>query len=237
MQKDELKDFALKHGAHLIGIASAAALNQKAPRGHRPQDFMTDAQSVVVMAARLPIAPIQGLPEINMRLLYTKQFHVLEGKMDSLARDVALRFEDEENLAIPFPAGHPYSLTELAGFISHKHCAMEAGLGFFGINNLLITPQYGPRVRLVSVITNAALEPDHPFSFNICRNVSSRCNYACVADCPAKALNADGRIEKKKCADYMWNLPTYGRDEKKMVRCGLCIKNCPVGLTIKPNMD
>ena len=42
-------------------------------------------------------------------------------------------------------------------FFSHRHAAFLAGLGNFGVNNMLLTPEYGPRVRFGSVFTSAEL--------------------------------------------------------------------------------
>ena len=48
----------------------------------------------------------------------------------------------------------------ISGPISHRHCATRAGLGEFGYNNLVLTKQYGSRVRFNTVVTDAELIPD-----------------------------------------------------------------------------
>jgi epoxyqueuosine reductase QueG len=40
-------------------------------------------------------------------------------------------------------------------FFSHKHSAYLAGRGSFGHNNVLLTPEYGPRVRFTPIFTTA----------------------------------------------------------------------------------
>jgi hypothetical protein len=50
---------------------------------------------------------------------------------------------------------------------------VAAGLGEFGLNNLLLTPQYGPRVRLESMITTAELAPDPLCEGPICLGVDA----------------------------------------------------------------
>jgi len=60
-----------------------------------------------------------------------------------------------------FPGEH-YS------FFSHRHAAVLAGLGDMGPNNLLITPEYGPRVNLNSVITSAELTSDPMLKDSVC---------------------------------------------------------------------
>jgi len=45
--------------------------------------------------------------------------------------------------------------------------AIDAGLGELGRNGLLITPQYGPRVRICKIFTDLTLEPDKPIKFGV----------------------------------------------------------------------
>ena len=45
-------------------------------------------------------------------------------------------------------------------FFSHKHAAFLAGLGSFGLNNVLLTPEFGPRVRFTSMFTTAKTKGD-----------------------------------------------------------------------------
>ena len=54
--EEEIKQFTIEQGADLVGIASVADINRYAPPGHRPDDVLTGAKSVVVFAKR----PIQG---------------------------------------------------------------------------------------------------------------------------------------------------------------------------------
>jgi hypothetical protein len=44
------------------------------------------------------------------------------------------------------------------GDFSYKHAALAAGLGVFGWSNLILTPTYGARQRLISVVTEAPLD-------------------------------------------------------------------------------
>ena len=71
--------------------------------------------------------------------------------------------------------------------ISHVLTAVAAGLGEVSWNNLLLTPQYGPRQKLVSIITNAPLEPDSVYSGD---PICDRC-MLCVEACTIGAIAAD----------------------------------------------
>jgi len=68
----------------------------------------------------------------------------------------------------------------ISGPISHRHCATRAGLGEFGYNNLLLTREYGSRVRLNTVVTDAVLEADPLVTEPIClRDQCMLCMKAC----------------------------------------------------------
>jgi epoxyqueuosine reductase len=64
--------------------------------------------------------------------------------------------------------------------------AIEAGLGEYGRNGLLLTPQWGPRVRLGKIFTNLPLATDRPLNFGV-KSFCEQCNL-CAAACPAKAI-------------------------------------------------
>jgi hypothetical protein len=62
--------------------------------------------------------------------------------------------------------------------------ALDAGLGELGRLGLLITPDYGPCVRLCKVFTDMPLKPDNPISFGVqefCQQCD-RCAQACQSD-------------------------------------------------------
>ena len=44
----EVKEFALEHGARMVGIASGTRLQEGLP-GHRPEDFLPRARNVVMV--------------------------------------------------------------------------------------------------------------------------------------------------------------------------------------------
>ena len=111
--------------------------------------------------------------------------------------------------------------------------AMQAGLGELGRNGILITPEYGPRVRLSKVFTNLPLVADQPIDFGV-TEFCSKCE-KCADACPAQAIIYGGRIIKphnmsnasgelkwpinaEKCLTF-WG--ANGAD------CGACIRACP----------
>jgi epoxyqueuosine reductase len=74
----------------------------------------------------------------------------------------------------------PYWVEE--GGIYLKDAAMLAGLGCVGRNNLLITPEWGPRVRLRALLLDAELTSTGPSAFDPCRRCEAPCRSACPQD-------------------------------------------------------
>jgi epoxyqueuosine reductase len=70
------------------------------------------------------------------------------------------------------------------GGIFLKDAAMLAGLGCIGKNNLVITPEYGPRVRFRALLLNREAEATGPLDFNPCEG----CKQPCRKACPSKAF-------------------------------------------------
>ena len=111
--------------------------------------------------------------------------------------------------------------------------AIDAGLGELSRMGVLITPEYGPRVRLAKVFTDLPLEPDSPIEFGVW-DFCMKCE-KCARYCPGQAImfgpptdkvhnisNREGLlrwpIDAEKC--FSWFARTKGV-------CGACIRVCP----------
>jgi reductive dehalogenase len=67
--------------------------------------------------------------------------------------------------------------------------AIDAGLGELGRLGYLITPEWGPHVRIDKVLTNLPLEPDKPISFGV-TEYCEQCGI-CATECPSGAISPD----------------------------------------------
>ena len=104
--------------------------------------------------------------------------------------------------------------------ISQKVLGHLAGLGWIGRSSLLVTPEFGPRVRLATIFTRDEIGPAaHP--------ITGSCGecIACAEACPAGAISKNAYYVNK-CRKIV----TYARGEYKTF-CGLCMQVCPVGIT------
>ncbi|MGQ9722584.1 MAG: 4Fe-4S binding protein [Candidatus Jordarchaeum sp.] len=190
---------------------------QEAPEGYRPNDILKDARSVVVLAIPLLKGVLRKAPSRE----YFLNYFMVNHELNSIALQLGCFLESEGFEAVPVPASYPYNVDENKGDLSHRHAAVLAGIGVLGKNNLLITKNYGPRVRLVSIVTNAPLKGDEPLNQNFCQGCE-----ACIKSCPVNAL-ISGYIDKEKCVRQ---LRKNGKELKiNELICGVCIRVCPVG--------
>ena len=74
-----------------------------------------------------------------------------------------------------------------SGDITHYYAAVAAGLGEIGWNNLCLTPEFGPRQRLITVMTNAPLQPSPMYSGE---PLCDKCKL-CEKHCPAQAFEKE----------------------------------------------
>ncbi|MGD0159638.1 MAG: hypothetical protein ABSB89_05010 [Candidatus Bathyarchaeia archaeon] len=225
--REEIEKMALRLGADIFGVASANAFDD-APSGHRPRDVLPSAKSVIVLGMKMLDAQTDIIPSEEDYFAASPRQDMFRGhntfvsqELDRVGYSVA-RFLEKKG----FKAYHQMASTGgtdqryLSGLLSLKHMAVQAGLGVLGYNSLLITQQYGPRVRLVAVVTDAKMQPDSPLNKNFCKN----CPNPCVSSCPAKALKKPGHesdyeINKFACSQYTSTQPT----------CSICLKVCPIG--------
>jgi len=85
----------------------------------------------------------------------------------------------------------PYHIEH--GGIFLKDAAVLAGMGCIGKNNMLVTPEYGLRVRLRAMLTDVALPFTDPLDFDPCKE----CDMPCQRVCPQKAFERNIYSEKK----------------------------------------
>ena len=170
----EIKDTAIMFGADLVGITLLD------PRWIYSHDSQGDSigipehcTHVIVMAVRMETRQIMQSPGFPSAVAtgvgYSRMAHAiscLAQFIRSLGYD-AIPMGNDTALSIPL--------------------AIDAGLGSFGRNGLLITPKYGSSVRLCKVFTDLPLEADRPIDFGIMETCSHCGN--CVSACPVGAIS------------------------------------------------
>ncbi len=224
---EEVKEYALSHGAELVGIISAESIDSTP--GHwigwtvqantqKTEDYLDTPKSVIVLG-------YQAWDDVHEVAFPGRGEQPIYQKMRLYARRVLRFLQSQGHNSVVYPY-----------LISHKRMAQLAGLGSFGKNSLIINPKYGPWFRLHSVLTDAVLIPDEPFDEDLCGDCTD-----CIDSCPVDALTLY-RIDPDKCIlgiyfkirddpDYKAILDEHSPwlTKNGLLMCMTCQKACKYG--------
>lgn len=185
-----LKETCISEGAVAYGVASAVDVD-RFPRikvgwgidrySRKPTSIMPSARSVVVFG----IPSADDSHEVAVRL--GEDDHEYPGYLllSHIRRSVVSVLKDN---------GYECVLpSERNALISYKRVVAQAGIGAFGKNSLIISPEWGPWLRFGMVLTNASLRPDSPLEQDLCGDCEK-----CIQACPVGALKPYV-VSDKKC--------------------------------------
>jgi len=235
--RQRIMDKAKAEGASLVGIARIADL-KNAPSyatydenpfypEYKGVEWKEEYKSVLVWGLAHPAAE----PVLDWWSLKVRGF--TPGNCELAAQSKRLRVWMNEELGMG-ALSLPYQIEYGGAFL--KDAAVLAGLGVFGRDNLLITPEYGPRIRLRGIFMEADLEPTPRLEgFDPC----TTCSKPCQRVCPRTAFRS-GRYERTLCKQEQDQLDVdfevldgaiMGLDEPSEVTkyCRACEQACPVG--------
>jgi len=225
-ENSTLRDLISKLDVDAVGIASLA--EWKGTRlGENALRLLPETRSVVVFAMEIypeilnHATPERTMGAASMNNLLTQDADFLYGRLTKAAYDVAKVSHRIGMKALPLPArGCPQDSRFLEAVFSYKHAAQAAGLGKISWSSLLITPNFGPRIRLSCCLTEAALEPttavDKTLECDSCQ--------ICLNKCPAGALS-----EPQASEQYAINKFACTTFLNASGGCAECMRLCPVG--------
>lgn len=223
---EQIKQAVIELGADLVGVAAVKNLSGLPTI---PEDLLDPFQSAVSIAVKLPVSVFEQIgdqPTPNYATVYQTANRIL----DKIAFKLSNLLETDGYQSLPVPASQVLDRNNWYAAVSHKAVARVAGLGWQGKNLLLITPDFGSRVRLVTVLTTVPLQPDNPMK-NRCGKCKS-CQDACPVDAIKGVSTKDhyktrnhalyfDRCRNKLTSEFS-QLPEIGTPI-----CGICIKVCP----------
>ncbi|HID95309.1 MAG TPA: epoxyqueuosine reductase [Candidatus Latescibacteria bacterium] len=216
-----LRDFALKKGISLFGVARLDDL-ESVRSNLASLEWPSKPCYAVSLGVRLSHQVIEGIQD-EPTLLYSWHYRQANIFLDRIAFEISLLIQDQGYRVLPVPASQIIDWERQVGHLSHKHVGVLSGHGWIGRNNLLVNPQFGARVRYVTVLTDIPLRTDRPVEgwCGDCR--------ACIGACPAQALGelpADYDFQRcfQKLKEFRKRVGHY--------ICGVCIKACKGGYAL-----
>jgi len=190
----EVKAKARELGADLVGIADGTVMNANPPypdQPQRPSDISDhDADRVIVLAQRVSLGAARILDWSDRHKYYNDELTITA--LEEIALDLVRWLERLGYPALIMPGTHinPWSYHGDPDLhqrppLSLEHAAVEAGLGTLGLNLQLLTPEYGPRVILTSVLSSVPVAADKPMEASLC--AGPECG-RCLTVCPGDAV-------------------------------------------------
>ena len=225
---ERLKDFIGSIGADLVGITDVESL-----RGLRtdPKELLDSYSHAISVGVRVP-KPVFDTILDRPTPIYSVVYQTINRVLDEIAYKTSRYLQKNGYSNMPIPASQIVDHENWYGAISHKAVARMTGLGWQGKNLLLITPQFGSRVRLVTILADAPLIIDKP--------IKNRCGTCteCKDACPVGAIkgivtedryrNRNEALYFDKCVSKLTKEFAELPDIDAPI-CGICIKVCPYG--------
>lgn len=222
----EIKNHSRENGADLVGIADLEPFRRA---GFGSLELLEPCTAAVSLALRLDHAVIERIahgptPE------YAEHYRTVNAALDRIASGLVEWIARRGYAAKAIPASSIVDEVNLLGSLSHKAIAKMAGIGWQGKSLLIISPEFGPRIRLATVLTDMPLQPDRP--------LTQRCGTCgeCAGACPAGAIRnvRSESYESREAALYFDRCADKTREFKAMPGigariCGVCVKVCPFG--------
>jgi epoxyqueuosine reductase len=226
-----IKSLAESLGADYFGVADLTSAKNFILQQGGPE--IASYTTGVTMGIALLDPLVELLPDQDNNsgcILYRHHsYDVVNAALDQMALRVANSLQKSGFKALPIAASKRTNDIRICGPFSQKLAAHLAGLGWIGRSSLLITPDHGPRVRWVTVLTDAPLAPTGA-------PMKSRCGECqeCVTACPVQAFTGrifdeneprEARFDAAACDRF------FKEEEKRkgIAVCGMCLWACPFG--------
>ncbi|MGB9792794.1 MAG: epoxyqueuosine reductase [Thermacetogeniaceae bacterium] len=191
-----------------------------------PSDILSGARSVIAYflpfdrsvaesnASGREASPDWALAYVETNALISELNSALAAELERLGYRAAV-----------IPPTHNFDREKLMSSWSHRHAAYIAGLGKFGLNNMLITAR-GCCGRLGTLVTDAPLEPTPREEGECCLYKLNGSCKSCIKRCVNGAL-AEGRYDRRKCYEMCRENAKRFDDLGSPEVCGKCMVGIP----------
>jgi len=219
IKTNELKKFAKSCGADIIKIGSMDGW-EGAPKQMDPRYIFPDATRIIGLGFRVPRGYLRGIEEGTFFSVY--EFMGYSGMnwryMPHVMRQIVCYIEDYGYEAVPVPNWDAFAYNQYTDYanpgsregdfrsrpvspdkpcpdvaISFKAAAVVSNLGEIGWSKMILTPEFGPLVRVAFILTEAPLDLDEPI---LPGTLCDRC-MLCAKNCTGNAIPKDKSIKVK----------------------------------------
>ena len=211
MTSQQIKQLAKQLGADIVGIGSIDRW-ENAPAQMDPRQIMPRAKSIIAMGFRVFRGSLRGIEEGTYFSNYSAMGYggITYLYMPMTVINLCKVIEDEGYEAVPMGHQSDWRGIDNKGFLRENYsrpvapgkpqpdimvnlriAAYLCGLGEIGYSKMLLTPEFGPRVRVGIIITEMELEPDPIMKPG---TLCNRC-MACVNACPGGCIPRDKTVK------------------------------------------
>lgn len=189
--------------------------------------------SAISIGLVIPDSIVDFLPQRgdnNVSCEYkTHGYDILNNRLDQIASIVSSYLNKKNFRTLPIPSSERTDKEQAIPTVSHKMIANIAGLGWIGKSCLLVTPGHGPRVRFISLLTNAPLRTKNMPMLQRCGDCME-----CMNAYPVGAIKGrnylsgeerEARLDFLRCQQYFERMESAGM----YAVCGMCLNACPQG--------
>jgi len=227
----DVTDLVFAAQGDFVGVADLAPA--RAFVDEQGGEVVASFPRAVSIGIALPRAIVDQLPN-RAHPAVAVQYHshcydIINQRLNAIASQVTSLLQRAGHRVLPIPAADRTDWGGHRAVFSHKLAAHLAGLGWIGKSCLLVTPEVGPRVRWISVLTDAPLSPTGG-------PIEERCGECreCVEVCPVHAFTGrpfraeeprSARYDAGKCHEYLRGV----QEDTGHRVCGMCLYVCPHG--------
>jgi epoxyqueuosine reductase QueG len=214
-----VKESIIEWGADIVGFADLSKI---------PSESRYSFDYGISIAKAINPKIVSGISE-GPNQDYFREYQRLNSELDKIALLTTKRIKDMGYKAIAITTTEVALSEDLCTNLPHKTVATRAGLGWIGKSALLITKDYGPAIRLTTVLTDLQLPTGTPINDSKCGNCTL-CKNVCEGKA-IKGVNWNVGMKREEFYDAIACKKEARRkcDLKNIntTICGQCINICP----------
>lgn len=230
----EIIDYAKKDGTDLIGFSRVEEEIDFLREENRSYFIQNGLVNCISLARRMSYTACEFTYNHNdpgSIYIFTTSILKQAEYLENTSQNIVEMLENAGYKAVVISGrGKLYNDGGYKVMLSHGRQFVKSGLGAIGDSGLMLTEEYGPRVRIGSVLTNCTL----PIYQGPAKEICIHCGL-CAKICPSGAIKEGVRYDpsnsRKSIIEYdaCFNYRKARQPAVNSMYCDLCVAVCPVG--------